>query len=156
MFRALVTQTLDFYTAQLHSWLVEKFSWCGLPADGSVGLRAIAPPPTFYRTSQCQISSEIFWAPYNQFIGYFHIAAFPPFLIPQRLPIYIINHNEYPQMSNSKQDFTNFSSDLFVDNSEHPSIFLNVSSTRITCFRSQTLVCPPDLGICDNISRVCL
>ena len=92
MFLALVAHTLDFYTAQLHSWLVEKFSWCGLRADGSVGLRAIAPPPTFYRTSQCQISSEIFWAPYHQFIGYFHIAAFPPFLIPQRLPIYIINH----------------------------------------------------------------
>ena len=54
MFLALVTQTLDFYTAQLHSWLVEKFSWCGLRADGSVGLRAIAPPPSSYHTSQCQ------------------------------------------------------------------------------------------------------
>ena len=90
MFLALVTDCLDFCTAQLHFWLVEKFSWCGFRADGSVGLRAIAPPPTFYRTSQCQISSKIFWAPYHQFIGYFHIAAFPPFLIPQLLPIYII------------------------------------------------------------------
>ena len=156
MFLALVAHTLDFYTAQLHSWLVEKFSWCGLRADGSVGLRAIAPPPTFYRTSQCQISSEIFWAPYHQFIGYFHIAAFPPFLIPQRLPIYIINHINILICQIPKQDFTNFSSDLFVDNNEHPSIFLNVFSTHITCFRSQILVCPPDLGICDNISRVCL
>ena len=33
-------------------------------------------------------------------------------------------------MSNSKQDFTNFSSDLFVDNNEHTSIFLNVFSTH--------------------------